>query len=415
MTGFYLLWFFTFKNDTFYKINRIYLLSSTIISLILPFIEFSINTTIENTTFSYLLENVTITSNQITNSVSNFISTEKLIFIIYISGVIIFIIRFIIRLFSVIKLIFKHNSENISGNKIIKLNKEFSPFSFLNYVFISNNQDAVNKIEKIMKHEEIHVKQLHTIDNIFFELLTVILWFNPIIYFFHKALKETHEYLADEGVIEQGFDSAKYQLLLLEQSIGVQYGFATNFNKSLTLKRLAMMNRKSSKIAKLKLLLVLPLVSVMFLVFSCGKNDEFKKSLVTNESIPMPPPPPPPPVPGDTISEKVYDEVDVMPEFPGGMEALSAFIVKNIVYPEKAKKEGITANIYVQFVVSKTGKVENVVVVKTEDNKVVKTDYEIFSAEAIRVISLMPDWTPGLLNGEPVNVSFTIPIKFNLK
>jgi len=106
-------------------------------------------------------------------------------------------------------------------------------------------------------------------------------------------------------------------------------------------------------------------------------------------------------------AEGVYFEVEVMPEFPGGFTALQEFLMKNIQYPEQAKKEGITGKVFVQFIIDETGKVT--------DPTVLKSANPLLDAEAIRVVSAMPDWTPGKQKGEAVKVAFTVPIMFALK
>jgi periplasmic protein TonB len=103
----------------------------------------------------------------------------------------------------------------------------------------------------------------------------------------------------------------------------------------------------------------------------------------------------------------VYNEVEVMPEFPGGYNALVDYLVKNIQYPEQAKKDSITGKVFVQFIVNETGKVTN--------PKVLKSVHPLLDAEAIRVVGAMQDWTPGKNKGETVKVAFTIPIAFALK
>jgi len=106
-------------------------------------------------------------------------------------------------------------------------------------------------------------------------------------------------------------------------------------------------------------------------------------------------------------AEGVYFEVEVMTEFPGGFTALQEFLMKNIQYPEQAKKEGITGKVFVQFIIDETGKVT--------DPTVLKSANPLLDAEAIRVVSAMPDWTPGKQKGEAVKVAFTVPIMFALK
>lgn len=103
----------------------------------------------------------------------------------------------------------------------------------------------------------------------------------------------------------------------------------------------------------------------------------------------------------------VYKEVEVMPEFPGGLNAMQTYIMHEIKYPEQAKKDTITGKVLVQFVVDEHGKVT--------DSKVLRGANSLLDAEAIRVVAGMPDWTPGKQKGKAVKVYFTLPITFALK
>jgi len=106
-------------------------------------------------------------------------------------------------------------------------------------------------------------------------------------------------------------------------------------------------------------------------------------------------------------ADGVYYEVQVLPEFQGGMPALQDYLIKNIQYPDQAKKDTITGKVYVQFIVDEQGKIGGA--------KVLKSANPLLDAEAVRVISSMPDWIPGKNEGKAVKVAFTIPIMFALK
>lgn len=104
--------------------------------------------------------------------------------------------------------------------------------------------------------------------------------------------------------------------------------------------------------------------------------------------------------------EDVYTIVEEMPEFPGGNQEMNVYLVKNLKYPEKAMKAKVQGNVYLTFVVNKTGKVEDIYVLRG-------LDYGC-DDEAIRVVREMPNWTPGKQKGIPVNVQYTLPIRFEL-
>jgi TonB family protein len=106
-------------------------------------------------------------------------------------------------------------------------------------------------------------------------------------------------------------------------------------------------------------------------------------------------------------ADGIYKEVEIMPEFKGGFAGLQTYLMENIKYPEKAKKEGITGKVIVQFVIDEKGKVN--------DTKVLKSADPLLDAEAVRVVQGMPDWIPGKHKGEAVKVYFTLPVAFALK
>ena len=107
-----------------------------------------------------------------------------------------------------------------------------------------------------------------------------------------------------------------------------------------------------------------------------------------------------------TTAEKVFDVVDEMPSFPGGQGAMMEFLSKNIKYPIVAEENGIQGRVLVKIVVKKDGTIDSPTVVKGVDPSLNK--------EAIRVVKTMPKWIPGKQKGEPVNVSFTVPVTFRI-
>ena len=169
-----------------------------------------------------------------------------------------------------------------------------------------------------------------------------------------------------------------------------------------------MLNEKrTQRIMKSKFLIFLSAVAMLLLFSNCGRttsNDqattEVKDTVASKEEA----------VP-DSVSilgDQVYDIVNTAPEFPGGMKACLEFLYKNITYPAQAIESKQEGQVVIQFVVTKNGKII--------DPKVVKSVSPSLDAEAIRIINLMPDWTPGKQkNGQEVNSRFTLPVRFTLK
>lgn len=104
--------------------------------------------------------------------------------------------------------------------------------------------------------------------------------------------------------------------------------------------------------------------------------------------------------------DKVYDIVEVMPQFPGGQGELMKFLRNNVKYPAEAQKKKIEGRVIVTFVVNQKGRITNPTVERSA--------HPLLDAEALRVVKRMPKWTPGRMNGEPVNVKFRLPITFKL-
>ena len=106
-------------------------------------------------------------------------------------------------------------------------------------------------------------------------------------------------------------------------------------------------------------------------------------------------------------NQKVFDVVEQMPEFPGGMEALFKYMAENMKYPEDAKKQQVEGRVLVQFIVETDGSVSN--------TEVLMRVFPSLDAEAVRVMSGMPKWIPGKQNGKVVRVKYTIPVSFRFK
>jgi len=145
----------------------------------------------------------------------------------------------------------------------------------------------------------------------------------------------------------------------------------------------------------------------MIVVNSCSTNRKAGKS--ASEVAPPPPPPPPPPPSKPTIGQKegdAYLTVDEMPQFPGGDPALLKYIADNTRYPKEAKDQNIQGKVITKFKVNADGTVS--------DASVLKGVNTFLDTEALKVVSTIPKFTPGKLNGEAVAVWFMVPITFTL-
>ena len=213
-------------------------------------------------------------------------SLSELLMFIYIGGVVYFLARFAYLVIRLYLLAIRNRVSRQDGFRMVEINEEISPFSFFRFLFINSKSFADSEIEHVLEHEKAHIRQRHTTDHLFAHGLAVFQWFNPFAWQIRKALKTTHEYIADRQVIDRGFERIDYQALLLKQVIGYHsVELVNNFNLKPIKKRIAMMNKtKSGLPAKLKATLVAPFAILVFFFFA----DFTLKDTVGDSAVPGP-------------------------------------------------------------------------------------------------------------------------------
>jgi TonB family protein len=220
-------------------------------------------------------------------------------------------------------------------------------------------------------------------------------------------MKSIHEFLADEGVLKKGFLKSDYQTLILNEAMGLQVNNLTNnFNVSLLKNRIKMMTKtRSASWTLVKVMAAIPAFFAVLVFFTAGtvgnlaaQNTQQQTKTTEEQKV----------VPQEKsqAAGPVFTVVETMPSFPGGQEAMSKYLATNIKYPENAKAKGIQGTVFITYVVETDGSVSNVKVLRGIESEC--------DAEAFRVVSSMPKWTPGIQKGQAVRVQFNLPIKFKL-
>lgn len=322
LTILFLTYIFFFRKETYFNFNRWYLISSIAISLVLPIIHIQI-TIDKSAPFAMQLSemgkyksyyekiiamadpdyyqtsselpakaefenpeillpdnqkyrNTEIVNHQIsgvikkTQNITHKSQNTNLIVIvifIYTLGVIFFLFRlgYLIRWLN--RIIRNNDIQVLQNIRIINLKENMPPFSFFRFVFINNNELKRNEYEQIIAHEKVHSGQYHSLDLLFAHFISILQWFNPVVWLLQKAIKTNHEYIADRIVIQKGYELLDYQSLLLSQLIGIRsVELVNNLNLVSIKKRITMMNRIKSGIpAKLKALLIIPAALIVFI------------------------------------------------------------------------------------------------------------------------------------------------------
>jgi len=281
--GFYRL---LFTNDTFFSWRRFMLLNTYLIALLVPFADFSnwirIHEATQNMASTYA-ETVLSEATSLPSK-ATVLSWNTILLWIYMGGVCMFLLRFVIQLIGIYRLAKKTEVSTIKGIKVHIIEKNESPFSFFRWIFVNPEVRYESQLQEILIHEQCHVEQKHSIDVVLAELFTIVCWFNPFAWLLKREIRLNLEYLADLYVVQVGCDQKSYQYHLLGMTYHKNVStILNNFNDLLLKKRIKMMNRRRSRlIVKAKYTLLIPVTATLLVV----KNIEsVAHSLVSNKIV----------------------------------------------------------------------------------------------------------------------------------
>ena len=281
--GFYRL---LFTNDTFFSWRRFMLLNTYLIALLVPFADFGnwirIHEATQNMASTYA-ETVLSEATSLPSK-ATVLSWNTILLWIYMGGVCMFLLRFVIQLIGIYRLAKKTEVSTIKGIKVHIIEKNESPFSFFRWIFVNPEVRYESQLQEILIHEQCHVEQKHSIDVVLAELFTIVCWFNPFAWLLKREIRLNLEYLADLYVVQVGCDQKSYQYHLLGMTYHKNVStILNNFNDLLLKKRIKMMNRRRSRlIVKAKYTLLIPVTATLLVV----KNIEsVAHSLVLNKIV----------------------------------------------------------------------------------------------------------------------------------
>ena len=451
LIAFYLLWKLLLSRETFHRFNRVALLAVMVLALVLPWVRLSMNVSTPVAGQMIVLEELLITPDGAVAAqhAAHTWSMTSVTTVIYIIGIVIALLWLIHSQWNLHRLLRTGRKELLpDGITLHVLPGDISPFSYFKHIVI-NEQDYRDNPQEILTHELAHIGLRHSWDVMFMGLVTLFQWWNPAAWLLCRELKQVHEYEADEAVLKSNVDVKQYQLLLIRKSVGDQlFSMANNFNYQSLKKRIRMMTiNKSSRWNRLRALAAVPVIALALLAFANPTIDAAPKApAVADEPANVTPLPDAvqtsqpevalaveeKSVEEKTIEDqavadqviddqnidekasetsaqddKVFQSVEQMPEFPGGMAEMLKFLQMNIKYPPTAAANKIEGRVIVQFIIDKTGQVGDVQVVRSVN--------EELDAEAVRVIKSMPKFTPGRQDGKAVAVWYTLPIAFKLQ
>lgn len=282
------------KRETFFNWNRAYLLISVILSIVLPFIKVDYFKTVVPVEYTIALPEIVLSNEgidahntnrpllELLNANSDTLMSWSFVFGL---GCCIAALLFIYKLSEILILVYKNPKIKFKGAFLIELLNSKSAFSFFNYIFIGEEIKGVEK-STIIAHEEVHVKQRHSLDLLLFEVLRILFWFNPLIYIYQRKIANLHEFLADSEAVK--INKTAYYENLLAQVFQTQKVSFINpfFKKSLIKKRIIMLNKtKSKQFNLIKYAILVPMVLGMLFYTSCSKDVVDDNTVVSSKNI----------------------------------------------------------------------------------------------------------------------------------
>lgn len=290
--GFYRLFL---HRETFYSLNRGYLIITSIVAFIIPLLQVGyLNNLLnnqQNDSTSARLFTIKL-SEPVTKSGLEWLFTDNNLLIVGYSAIVaLFSIRLLINIYRIILLSVKAPKRRKGSIIYVELPGSSTAFSFFNLLFIN---PSIDKKNAILKHEMVHIQQKHSLDIIFFEIIQILAWFNPITYFIKKDIKLLHEYIADGITTDTEIQKHEYAMFLIQNSFGMIPNQLTNqiFNQSILKRRINMLNKeRSAGRARLKLLFALPIaggmlcMSTMAFTKDYAMIDLYPEKYESNQSV----------------------------------------------------------------------------------------------------------------------------------
>ena len=399
---FYAFYMLVMRRTTCFRFNRAALLLGSVICALLPMLRLR---TLPSAVSAGPLSISAVDNAAQAQAAETGISWSALIATLYIAGAAAVLLYTLLSAWKMHKLTSNGRHTQKEGYKVVVLDRDLPSFTFGKTIFIGEKDLETHPA--IFTHECMHVQCRHYLDLFLFRLIQMVWWWNPLVWLMRTELGLLHEYEADEKVINHGIDATQYQLLLVRKAVGEQrFSLASGFQHAKLKNRISMMLKPSSNgWMRLSYLALIPLMALV--AYACNPAKNNKGASGTNDAE-------------DTYRVIVTDEpqaedsipfqmVEVKPTFKSGdANEFAKWVNDHLNYPEEAKKAGIQGRLVMSFVVDTDGSVKDVKILRGVD--------PLLDAEALRVLNGCTEkWAPGMQDGQPVKVTYTLPVIFQLK
>ncbi|MBO7067815.1 MAG: energy transducer TonB [Bacteroidaceae bacterium] len=421
----YSLFFFFLRKETFHRFNRVCLLFMLVASLLLPMVHITLShpsavneAVVASTTYITTLPAIVVTPEAHTPTLT-WNGVIVCIYWIGLSMMLLYLALQIVQTYLLIKGGLRHTDK--FGNAVILKDDVKSPFSIFHYIVMSV-EDYEKHRQNILTHEQEHVRMRHSYDLLLLQVVKILQWFNPFVWFLENDMKALHEYQADEAVINKGIDAKQYQQLLVVKAVGNRLQpFANNLRRGSLKKRIIMMyQKKSNRWMMLKALFIIPMTCFAIYAFATPESKVVKKlktkvaaveqtfqeiaAPAEEQTVEQPVPvveeliaEPATPVveqavepavaeepveaeqeaSAEATSDSIYGVVEKLAQFQDGEAAMYQFLAQNMKYPKIAQECSVQGRVTVSFVVEKNGTLSEVIIARnTADTKQEVRDIE---------------------------------------
>ncbi|HTM97946.1 MAG TPA: M56 family metallopeptidase [Pedobacter sp.] len=271
---FALAYYLVLRRLTFYTLNRAFLAIGIIFSTVYPFINLTEFFTRQEQINPKVVALVpTIDVNALIRS-NEILYYWQIVVILFYVGAAFMAIRLIAQFVSLYRVHQRSKPGEVSNLKVRILEGRVSPFSFWQTVYVNPTIHSPNELDTILAHEQVHVKEWHTLDIMLAEISVVFYWFNPGVWLMKRAIKENIEFITDARIVKKGINKKAYQYSLLGVgNLQASVAIVNNFNLSDLKKRIKMMNAKRSSPKKLIIYaFMLPALLITTLAFTVNKK-----------------------------------------------------------------------------------------------------------------------------------------------
>jgi len=285
----YSIYFLVLRRTKLFDFTRIFLIGALAMSLISPFVKFEstiapslvkIEEIVDFSPISTMQENVSDLKTSVIDTDESFGFSMNVLWLVYALITSLFFIKFIKNLYSLLLLAGTSTSKK-RGLNLVLIQKRATPFSFFNFLFVDSEKDKEGKIsEFVILHEEVHAKQLHSLDILFVELIKCAFWFNPFVWLFKKAITENHEYQVDECILKKEADGSAYRYEIIDSVMNKKSpSLVSGFSYLQIKNRINMMAKPNSRpytrISKIMIVVVLFSTALTLNSFKLNQAEPF--------------------------------------------------------------------------------------------------------------------------------------------